>query len=368
MSARKYRIGVIGSTKRGDYGHGLDTAWSEHPNSEVVAVADDDKGGLASAAGKLKVGRTFGDYRKMIDEVKPDVVAICPRWVDQHRDMTLAAVERGIHVYMEKPFCRNLDEADELIAAAAKTKARIAIAHPTRYSPKLETVWNLIREGAIGRVLEYRGRGKEDHRGGAEDLWVLGSHMLDVVLALAGLPQWCEARVTLQGRPIQKSDVIDGPEGLGPLAGDSVTVRYGLTDGESAYFASRKNGQGKPSRYGLQIVGTGGILDVVEGTMPAVKILQSSGWNLGRNEPAWQDVSSAGIGKSEPLTDAKYRSRHYLAIADLFDAIESERAPKCSAEAARDVLQMILAVFESQRIGGPASLPLTNRKHPLSML
>jgi predicted dehydrogenase len=292
MSSRKYRIGVIGSTKRGDYGHGLDVAWFEHPNAEIVAVADDDKGGLAAAAAKLKTSNAFSDWRKMLAEAKPDVVAVCPRWVDQHRDMTLAAAERGVHVYMEKPFCRTLEEADQLIAAAEMQN----------------------------------------------------------------------------GEPIRASDVVQGAEGLGPLAGDQVSARYGLADGATAFIASKRNAAGRPSRYGLQIVGSGGVIDLVEGTMPAVKCLPSGGWNLGRNEPKWQDVSTAGIGKPEPLTDAKYRSRHYLAIADLFEAIENDRPPKCSAAAARDVMQMIFAVFESQRVGGPVELPLTNRKHPLTML
>lgn len=368
MSQKKYRVGVIGSTKRGDYGHGLDTCWSEHDATEVVAVADDDKAGLASAATRLKVSKTFEDYRKMLDEVKPDIAAVCPRWVDRHRDMVLAAVERGIHVYMEKPFCRNLQEADEIIAAARKTGAKVAIAHPTRYSPKVPAVREALQAGVIGTVLEYRARGKEDQRGGSEDLWVLGTHMLDLVHALAGLPQWCQATITQAGQPIGKSSVVEGNEGLGPLAGDSVNARYGYADGSALYFASRRNGAGRPSRYGLQIIGSGGVIEILEAPMPPVKCLVSGGWNLGRNEPAWQEISSAGLGKPEPLTDAKYKSRHYMAIVDFLDAIERNREPLCGATAGRDVLQMVLATFESQRVGGPVDLPLKTRRHPLETL
>ena len=45
-------------------------------------------------------------------------------------------------------------------------------------------VKKLIADGAIGTLLEFRGRGKEDRRGGGEDLWVLGSHVLDMIRAL----------------------------------------------------------------------------------------------------------------------------------------------------------------------------------------
>jgi hypothetical protein len=45
----RFRIGVIGHTGRGNYGHGLDTVWLEMPDSEIVAVADADPTGLAAA-------------------------------------------------------------------------------------------------------------------------------------------------------------------------------------------------------------------------------------------------------------------------------------------------------------------------------
>jgi len=200
--ADEYTVAVIGRTGRGNYGHGLDTAWNDFPNVKIIAVADDNKSGLAAKAEQLRVSKSYTDYRKMLDETKPDIVAICPRWVDQHSDMAVAAAQRGIHVYMEKPFCRTPAEADEIIAACERSHVKLAIAHPTRYSPKLQTVKQLIASGAIGNLLEFRARGKEDRRGGGEDLWVLGTHVLDMIQSIAGKPQWCQATVTFQGKPI----------------------------------------------------------------------------------------------------------------------------------------------------------------------
>ena len=102
----------------------------------------------------------------MLDRVRPDIAAVCPRWVDRHRDMAVAAAQRGVHVYMEKPLCRNLAEADEIVDACQRTHVKLAVAHPTRYSPKLATVKGLLDGGKLGRVLEFRARGKEDRRGG----------------------------------------------------------------------------------------------------------------------------------------------------------------------------------------------------------
>ncbi|MEZ6145905.1 MAG: Gfo/Idh/MocA family oxidoreductase [Planctomycetaceae bacterium] len=238
---KTYRVAVFGRTGKGDYGHGVDVCWLDHPQTEVVAVADENPDGRAAAAKRLGVNCAFADYVEMLNEVKPDILAIGPRWIDQHRDATVAAGERGVHVFMEKPFCRTLEEADEIITTCERTHTKVAIAHPTRYSPIISTVKGLLREGAIGNVLELRARGKEDRRGGGEDLWVLGSHMLDLSLALGYDPEWCFASVLQGGEPIRREHVAEGAEGIGPLAGDAVRATYGLKQGITMTWQSYRN-------------------------------------------------------------------------------------------------------------------------------
>ncbi|MBM80235.1 MAG: 3-chlorobenzoate-3,4-dioxygenase [Planctomycetaceae bacterium] len=365
--ATKLRVGVLGSTKRGDYGHGLDTAWFAVDSTEIVAVADDNKAGMAKAASRLKVDKSFTDYRELLDKVEVDIIAICPRWVDQHFAMALAAAERGVHVYMEKPFCRTLEEADKLVEVCEKNKAKVAIAHPTRYSPLIETIKGIIKAGHLGQVLEYRGRGKEDRRGGGEDLWVLGAHIMDMILAIGGRPKDCYARVQVDGHAAGKKDVITGAEGIGPLTGDSIQARYSMPDGSTAYFNSIRNMGGNPRRYGLQIYGSKGIIELIEGTIPSVKFLGDSSWSPGRTGKEWQHVSSAGIGQPEPLTGAKYKARHTLAIEDFVDAIRNNRQPLCNMLEGRWITEMIAGVFESHRQGGPVALPLKTRVNPLTL-
>ncbi|MBI1314559.1 gfo/Idh/MocA family oxidoreductase [bacterium] len=364
--AKQWRIGVIGSTGRGNYGHGLDTAWQMIDETTVVAIADDNPVGLASTAKKLNVDAAFTDYRQMIETAKPDIIAIGPRWIDQHRDMALAAIDHGIHVFMEKPFVRTLQEADELVAACAKHKVKLAVGHPTRYSPMITTIRKLIADGAIGDVLEFRGRGKEDRRGGGEDLWVLGTHILDMIHAIDGKPEWTFARVFANGHSATRDDIVDGAEGIGRLVGDEVQATYGLPGGATAYFVSKRNAGGSPSRYGLQIFGSKGVLEIVEGTLPPVRYLGDPAWSPGRTSSEWQPVSSAGIGIPEPLSGPEYRARHTLAIRDLLAAIEQDREPIGNAFAARDVTEMIVSVFASHFAGQPLQLPLEQRANPLA--
>lgn len=365
----KYRVAVIGRTNKGNYGHGIDTVWLEFPQTQIVAVADDDPAGLAAAAKRLKTERAFADYREMLDQMKPDIVAICPRWLDKHKELVLAAADRGCHVYMEKPMCRTLAEADAMVAACESKHVKLAMAHQTRYSPKIQVVRDLIDSGKLGRVLEYRGRGKEDgRRGGGEDLWVLGSHVMDLIRNFGDDPEWCFGNVMQQGRNVRKSDVAEGAEGIGPLAGDSLRAMFGMPDGSTAYFASTRGASGSPSRFGLQIYGSQGVVEILTGHLPSVKFLPDPSWSPGRSGKRWLDVSSAGVDVAEPMKDGGLHGGNVLAVKDLLAAIEDDRQPESSVYEARGATEMIISIFESHRVGGPVKLPLKNRENPLTML
>jgi predicted dehydrogenase len=328
--------------------------------------------GLAAAAKRLSLdaAASFLDYRKLLDDVKPDVVSICPRWLDEHHAMAMAAVDRGIHVYIEKPFCRNLAEADEIVDACQRKHVKLAIAHQTRYSPKIEVVKKLIADGAIGDVLELRGRGKEDRRGGGEDLWVLGSHVFDLMRTFGGEATRCYATLSQAGKPVVAGDIKPGNEALGPLAGDEVSAMFDLSSGAKGYFASRRNMGGGDGRFGLQIFGSRGIIEVLTGYLPSVKLLKDPAWSPGRGDAKWQNVTTAGIDQPEPLKPAggPLHPGNVAALEDLLDAIEQNREPKCGVLDARATVQMISAVFESHRVGGPVKMPLENRQHPLELL
>ena len=365
----KYRVGVIGHTGRGNYGHGLDTVWRDVPETAIAAVADADPKGLEAAVKRLKAPRGYADYRKMLAEVKPDLVAVCPRWLDQHHDMVLAAAAAGVKgIYCEKPLCRTLAEADAMAAACERGKIKVAISHQTRYSPRLGVVRELLKAGRIGRIVELRARGKEDRRGGGEDLWVLGTHVLDLVHALGGEPQACFATVHQDGRPIRKADVKPGNEGIGPLAGDEVHATYRLSGGAVAHFDSVRNTGGSPTRFGLRILGSKGVIDLYTGYLPEVSLLEDSSWSPGRTSKPWVPVTSAGVGKPEPLKDTGLHGGNVLAVRDLLAAIENGREPESSIQQARVATEMIVAVFDSQRLGRPVAWPLETRENPLTLL
>ncbi len=366
---KTYRVGIIGSTDHGDYGHGVDQAFTKVPGIDIAAVADEDAAGRASAQTRTGAAKTYADYQQMLESEKLDIVAICPRWIDRHHEMLMAAAEAGCHVYMEKPFCRTLTECDDVVRAFEMRHLNLGIAHITQYSPVLTTVLSLIRNGEIGEILEIRGRGKEDRRGGGEDLWVLGSHVFGVMRSIAGgQPIACTATVNSMGRPITKADVVDGAEGIGLLAGDHIQARYDLPNGITGFFASKRNMAGSPTRFGLQIFGSKGIIAMQTGYLNPAWILRDSSWSPGNSGSQWETITSAGIGRPEPRTDGSYQGGHIAAIKDLLDSVETGRATMCSADDCRGIIEMIAAVFESQRFGGRVECPLETRVNPLSLL
>ena len=365
------RVAVIGHTGRGNYGHGLDTMWTQISETEIAAVADADPAGLAATQKKLGGIAGFADCRKMLAEVKPDIVAVAPRFVDEHHDMILAAIEAGARgIYVEKPFCRTPAEADGIIAACEKRNVKLAIAHRNRCHPALPVVAALVKDGAIGRLLELRGRGKEDDRGGALDLWVLGAHVMNLIHFFAGNPVACTATLLQDGRPATRDDVKEGAEGTGLIAGNEVHARFEMERGIPAFFESVQKAGVSRAGFGLQLIGTGGIIDLRCDAEPIAHLLTGNPFQPTPEPRAWIPISSAGPGKPEPVANlGKLISSHVVAGRDLIAAIRENRAPLCSASDGRTIVEMISAVLESHRLGGKrVAFPLNTRQSPLSLL
>ena len=352
-------VGVIGHTGQGNYGHGEDTVWLKIPETRIVAVADADPKGLAVAAKKLGGVKAYADYRVMLAEAKPDIAAICPRHIHEHRDMIVAAIEAGVKgIYVEKPFVRTLAEADEVVRLCADKGVRLAIAHRNRYHPVLETVKQLVAAGEIGELKEVRVRGKQDHRGGGLDLWVLGGHGFNLATLFTGPATSCEATILVEGRPATKTDVRPGDEGVGPIVGDEIHARYETRSGIPLYFDSKKGSWSKGTPFGARLIGTKGVISLQIDEEP-LAILERDG--------AKTPITTAGIGKPEPMKDIRLiNGEHHGAIRDLLAAIAEKRETLCGPEAGRETVELTLAVFASfAKDGTKVSLPLADRQHPL---
>jgi predicted dehydrogenase len=349
----------------------LDTVWLKVPETEITAVADNDTAGLAAAKRRLRVDRGFASYTEMLSTVRPDIVAVCPRHPDQHRDMILAAIDQGAQgIYVEKPFCRTPAEADEIIAACERRHVKLAAAHRNRYHPTLQTIDRLLADGRIGRLLEIRGRGKGDRRGGAEDLWVLGSHVLNLIHYFAGNPKSCSAVLLQDGRRVAKADVREGNEGLGLLAGNEAHARYAMQNGVVAYFDSIANDGTRNEGFGLQLIGSEGMIAIHCDRQPLAHLAPGNPFQPTDQPRRWIPISSAGPGKPEPRQDLnEFVAQHIGPCRDLIAAIRDDRQPLCSVYEGAMTVEMICAVFASHRLDSKAvAIPLEERINALSVL
>jgi predicted dehydrogenase len=366
-----YRVGVIGHTGRGGFGHGLDSMWLNVPRTTVVGVADAAASAASVQANQKRFsGATFfPDYRRMLEQTRPDLVAICPRYVDQHAEMAVAAARAGVKgVYMEKPFVRTLEEADVVARVCGETGMRLALAHRNRYHPAVPVVSELLAKGTFGKLLELRARGKEDTRGGGLDLWVLGSHVLNLANAIAGKPLACSAGVYFEGRPATRADVQEGAEGLGLLAGDAVHARFEMEKGVPLFFDSIRGAGVAAAGFGLQLICTDAVVDFRVDREPLVHVRMGSPFTPTAESRPWVPLTSAGLGEPERISEMKVQvAGHVLPALDLMEAVEKKRDPLCGLQAGITTVEMIAAVFESHRLGGSrVEIPLKTRVNPWS--
>lgn len=363
-SGRTVRVAVIGHTGRGNYGHGLDTMWLRVPSAQIVAVSDPDPTGLSSAQKRLGSIPGFTSYREMLESTRPDLVAICPRHIDQHHAMLLDAIGSGARgIYMEKPFVRTPAEADEVLQKSLEHGVKIAIAHRNRYHPAVPVLANRIAAGDFGTPLEIRARGKEDHRSGGLDLWVLGSHVLNLATAFAGPPKACTATVLEKDRPSQSSDVRNGEEGVGKIAGDEIHARFEMESGIPLFFESKRHTTRKPANFGLQITCSDALIDLRVDTEPLVHVLLGNPFDPSLGSRQWLPFSSGGLGVPEPHPDISgWVAGHLGPAHDLITCMDSDKRPLCDAEAGRQTVEMIQAIFTSHRASGcRVTFPLPHR-------
>ena len=353
----KYRAGVIGHTGRGNYGHSLDTVYLGMEEIDLVAVADADADGLTAAGERLNVdpANRYQDYRRMLAEEDLDIVSVAARWLDQHHDMVVAAAAAGVRgIFCEKPFARTLAEADAMIDACDRAGTRIAVSHQSRVNRFALKLKEMIADGVIGEVKEAHAAGKQDHRGGGEDLMVLGTHSLDLLCFLFGRPRWVHAYILQDGRDAGPDHAHQGDEEIGPIMGDHLQATYAFDNGIIATFSSRQRTVPPgPRPGGLAVYGTEGILLYRDGYLLHCP---HPNWSPAFADPAWKVIL-----KPDNLGFDKLNA---FLVRDLIAAFEEEREPISSGRDARWALEMILGVYAAHR-HGRTPLPLADREHPL---
>lgn len=348
MTEVKYRVGIIGGGRMGTH-HAR--AYTLHPMTEVVAVADTDEENRRLFAQRFDA-RPYVAFEEMLAVEKLDIVgAILP--VKVHADAVVAAAESGVRaVFCEKPMTAVLVDADRMVAACQRGGAIFAAGVVPRNYPEYWQARDLVDAGEIGvvqsiYVCDNNGQG--------------GCHGINLALMFAGDSEvdWTIGWVG--------GDAFSDEDGDGALAGIGGYFRF--VNGIEVFCNNRSSVRQRAgeSGQGFEVVGTHGViwndydglhmaraqdgyepgqraqLLEVEGIFADTRNIQP----LGFDQEGWR-LPTPGMQAS---------------VAALVAALESGQAPRMSTgQSLRQALEICIGLRQSARAKQVAvKFPLEDR-------
>lgn len=171
----------------GSMGKNHARVYGELSEVELVAVADADLE-VARAAGVRAGVSYYSNYRQMLDERKPQVVSIAVPTA-LHAEVTIAAMESGAHVLVEKPIASTLEDGRQIIQRAIELDRKLSIGHIVRFNPAIRALKQKIEDGELGRIFQIVCRRVGPFPSRIRDVGVvidLAPHDLDVMRYLTG--------------------------------------------------------------------------------------------------------------------------------------------------------------------------------------
>lgn len=331
---------------------------------ELVALVDtDDKAMVSllehsSLSAEQKSGIVFyQDYRQMLDEQRPDIVAITTP-SGTHAKIGLAAIHRGANLILEKPMTLSLHEADMLVQEAAKYNVKIALGHIYRFFPFVDRIVKDIGNNMYGMVLygdvkvrwghdqayydqaPWRGTWKQD--GGV--LMNQSIHALDLMCWLVGSDV---SEVSgMIARQKHKMEAEDLALGLMRFKNGAYCTVEGTTNTD-------KNRQ-EASFY---LLCTKGVIKAgVRSGRPYLDIRSEKGKRLTHRYILGLLKDTMRKGGISSLR--KLGNPHTGIVRDLCLSIIGNTDPRADGISGRNSLEIVLAVYKSAKMKSSVKLPL----------
>ncbi len=275
-------VGIIGaSSQRGWAKDSHVPAVQGVQGLELVAVAagDDEKARAAAQAFGAKKG--YANGLDLIQDPAVDIVTIAVK-VPDHRELVLAAIAAGKHIYCEWPLGKNLAESKEMAHAARQAGLRTAIGLQMRSSAAVLQARKAVEEGQIGRPLTARIVSStaafgpnvepamvfaEDAANGVTLVSIQGGHTFDLALAVLGRFATLSALTTTQYPQVKTGDDSE----LQPrTTSDHVFLQAQLSSGASISIEVA-GGRPADSPTHFKVIGTEGTLSIRGGAMRGVQ-------------------------------------------------------------------------------------------------
>ena len=321
---------------------------------DIVAVCDIipehmddvlDKHGLKSDASIKR----YTDYKKLVEELKPELVSIATE-SGLHGEIAIYCIEQGCNVIIEKPMAMSLTEADQIIEAAEKNNVKVSACHQNRFNIAVQEMRRALEAGRFGKI----------SHGSIHVRW---NRNENYYTQAPWRGTWAQDGGALMNQCIHGIDLLRW------MMGDEVESVYGVTRQQFHHYLEAED-------IGMAVVKfKNGAVATIEGTTNVYpQNLEETLYLFGEtgtvklggkstnNIDVWnfadeteEDDKNKGL---EEATSNVYGNGHTSLFADVMDAIQNDRAPYVDAYAGRRALEMILAIYKSQKTGEVVSFPL----------
>jgi len=343
----RVRFGIIGSGFVADiHAHAIQKFV---PEATVVAVASPTPGKASRFARERGIPHAFEDYRELLALKDVDVVTLAlPN--DLHHRVTLDAARAGKHVVCEKPLCRTLAEADEMIATCKQQGVLLLYAEELMFAPKYVRAKQLVDEGALGEPFLVKQSEEHDgphepwfwdvNRSGGGVLLDMGCHSVEYARWIFGKPKVKSVSATL-GTYVHKdktegedhSLVIVEYEGNKIGLAENSWAKPGGVDDRCEIYGSKGNTRADLLRgNALSTFSQTGYGYAVE------KAGETRGWTFTMYEEVW----NYGFPQE---------------MAHFARCVQGKEDPIETGEDGREVLKILLAAYQSAGEGRKITFP-----------
>ncbi len=295
--------------------------------------------------------KRYTDYREMILE-NPDLqlVSIATE-SGVHAEIALFCIEQKINVIIEKPIAMSIEDADRIIEEAGKQKVKVAACHQNRFNLAVQKMRDALDAGRFGRLSHgsINVRWNRDHAYYDQAAW---------------RGKWESDGGALMNQCIHGIDLLRW------MMGNDVEEVYGATRQQFHSYLEAED-------VGMAVLKfKNGAIGTIEGTVNVyprnleetlylfgetgtVKLGGKSCNDIEVWKFADEDTEGDQAGLHEETSNV-YGNGHISLFADMIRAITENREPYVSAVDGRNALEIVLAIYKSQKTGQPVKLPLTD--------
>ncbi len=329
-------------------------AFATLPRTRVVAGANRGRERLEAFGRKWGVSALYQDYCEMLAQEHLDIVSIATH-PELHGEQVIAAAEAGVKgIFCEKPIALSLAKADAMMEACDRAGAILLINHSRRWSPVYHQARELIKEGAIGTLLTVVGycQGvKPSPAWRAEEEGPLlhdATHTFDAFRFFAGDVQWVLGTALRRCLPFRVED-----ESLSILRFKGGVSGMAVVNELTEY-----------ARFDIELQGTCGKI-ALGSSGNSVWSSACSPHMANERDPSfdWRSLVCGAFPETPQKSPIQQAAKEMVACLD------GEMTPSSSGHDGRAAIEIITAIYESQRRGNvPILLPLPSGPSSLYLL